>query len=189
MSLTPDAALEDGAFFIHLKVCFSFFLFRTKKVSSSWLYRWQNPGFEAHAWSLMTGLVQDPIHGAEVPGFPLLLLSEAKEMGSLWLAKLMWLIQSHWTHWRRMKKQKRSLSESHVYPGAGCRVWYFRVFSPHFLCYLSSPFVHHVWCLMLSLALCLSAVGWSELHVFSQRYLLVRENNFQVLWRTLEVYG
>lgn len=42
---------------------------------------------------------------------------------------------------------------------------------------------------MLGLAPRLSAVGGSDLNTFSQNYLLLRENNFQVLWRTPEEYG
>lgn len=64
------------------------------------------------------GAVQDPIPGAEVPGFLLLsCLNEALGVGSLWpmfLGKMMWLIQSHWTYWRRMgKKKKKKENESH----------------------------------------------------------------------------
>lgn len=193
VSLTPRAALEDEAFLIHLKDFFFFFFFLNKerKVSSSWLYRWQNPGFEAHTWSLIVESVRDLIRGAEVPGFllPCYWMRHwgwgthsqcclAKWCGSFRAAEL---IEEGW------KEEKGS--ESHVYLGAGCGVWYFRVFPSHLLCYLSGPSVHHVWCLTLGLALCLSAVSWSELNEFSQSYLLVRENNFQVLWRTSEGYA
>lgn len=91
-------------------------------------------------------------------------LGDGKPMANT--GKMMWLIQNHWTYWRMIKEKNRS--KSPVYPGAGCRVWYFKMFSPHLLCYLSSPFVHLVWCLMLGLALHLSAVGWSELNTFFQ---------------------
>lgn len=90
---------------------------------------------------------------------------------------------------KSLEKDEKKGGESHVYPGNGCRVWYFWVFSPHLLCYLFRPFVHHVWCLMLHLALRLSAVSRFPLVVDFERYLWVKENNFKALCIALEAHA
>lgn len=126
--------------------------------------RFWSPHLKSHCWASAR-----PHPWSRGPCLsPALLLNEALGMGSPWPTPAKWCGSFKATELIEEWLRKKNWSKSPVYPGAGCRVWYLKMFSPHLLCYLSSPFVHLVWCLMLGLALHLSAVGWSELNAFFQ---------------------
>lgn len=70
-------------------------------MSESWFW---SPGLRSRCWGSAR-----PHPWSRGPWlFPALLLNEALGVGSPWpmlLGKMTWLIQNHWTYWRRMKKK------------------------------------------------------------------------------------